>query len=204
MYYLRQKRLTINLLIMMVVWLVSSVDFYMINYLVNTFDEVYLCALAVSFSDFLAEALSAVIYPRLRARWSYFSYFSFSTVGGAIVLAYGLEHQDNWSFIVLIIIAKFGISSAINVVYIGHNDMFPPLFASAALGYCQMLARLFTSFSTLFAQLEEPVPMWIFTASAAVAAVLSLGLKPPEAQEEDKEGEKDSRRNSVLSDRSNK
>ena len=136
MFYLRQKRILANLLIMTVIWLTSSLDFYMINFLVNTFEEVYLCALASSIADFLAESLSAVIYPRLKARMSYFSYFTSSTIGGIIILAYGLHHQDNWSFIVLILLAKFGISSAINVVYIGHNDMFPPLFASAALGYC--------------------------------------------------------------------
>ena len=58
--------------------------------------------------------------------------------------------------------------------------MFPPLFASAALGYCNLLARLFTSMSALLASLEEPAPMWIFTITAAVAAILSLGLKPAE------------------------
>lgn len=38
MFYLRQKRLLTNMLIMMVVWLTSSLDYYMITFLVNTFD----------------------------------------------------------------------------------------------------------------------------------------------------------------------
>mmetsp|Transcript_1346 Transcript_1346/g.1834 ORF Transcript_1346/g.1834 Transcript_1346/m.1834 type:complete len:152 (-) Transcript_1346:259-714(-) len=151
MFYLRQRRIKINLLIMTVIWLTGSLDFYMINFLVNTFEKVYVCALASSVSDFAAEALSALIYKWLGARWTYFSYFLSSLIGGSIILAYGLNHQDDWSFVALILVSKFGITSAINVVYIGHNDMFPPLFASAALGYIQLMARLFTSLSVLIA-----------------------------------------------------
>jgi len=48
--------------------------------------------------------------------------------------------------------------------------------------------------------------MWIFTSTAALAAVLSLGLKPAEAQEEDKEEDEEDEQKfrsvSVLSDRS--
>ena len=124
-----------NLFIMTFIWLTASLDFYMINFLVNTFEQVYICALASSLSDFVAEALSAVIYTKLGAKWTYSSYFISSCVGGIVILAVGLSHQDSWSFIVLILLSKFGITSAINVVYMGHNDMFEPLFASAALGY---------------------------------------------------------------------
>ena len=54
MTYLRQRRVLINLLIMMVLWLSFSVNFWLINFLVNNFDNVYPSALASTLSDFLA------------------------------------------------------------------------------------------------------------------------------------------------------
>jgi hypothetical protein len=77
------------------------------------------------------------------------------------------------------LLVKLGISAAINIVYVAHCDIFPPLFAAAALGYCNVLARIFTSMSTLMASLEEPTPMWIFTVTAGLAALLSMFLDPP-------------------------
>ncbi len=164
---------------MCIVWLTSSLDFYLITFLVNTFDQVYLTALASSLADFVAYALSGFLYPILRARVSFTSFFSLSFIGGIVILAYGLQHQDDWTFVLLILIVKLGISAAINIVYVAHCDIFPPLFAAAALGYCNVLARIFTSMSTLMASLEEPVPMWIFTVTAGLAAILSIFLSPP-------------------------
>jgi len=92
MFYLRQKKMLSNLLIMMFIWLTSSLDYYMIGFLVNTFEDIYLSAMASGISDFLAYGLSAIIYPRLKARMSFFIYFSSSVLGGAIILGYGLKH----------------------------------------------------------------------------------------------------------------
>ena len=58
-----------------------------------------------------------------------------------------------------------------------HCNIFPTLFASTALGYCNVLARIFSAVSPVLAQMEEPTPMWVFTVTAAVASVLSLVLQ---------------------------
>lgn len=130
----------------------------------------------------MAYAASGFLYPILKARVSFISFFGLSVAGGIVILAYGLQHQDSWTFVLLILIVKLGISAAINIVYVAHCDIFPPLFAASALGYCNVLARLFTSMSVLMANLDEPTPMWIFTATAGLACILSFGLRPPKAE----------------------
>ena len=65
MYYLKDRKIAINMAIMMIVWLTASLDFYLITYLVNTFEQVYLAALASSLADFVANAFSGFLYPRL-------------------------------------------------------------------------------------------------------------------------------------------
>ena len=90
MFYLRQPRIQLNLGIMMIVWLTSSLDFYLITFLVNTFDQVYLSALASSLADFVAYAMSGFLYPILKARISFTSFFGASLVVGIVILCYGL------------------------------------------------------------------------------------------------------------------
>ena len=74
------------------------------------------------------------------------------------------------------LLAKFGIASAFNIVYVAHRHVFPTLFASTALGYCQFFARILTAGSPVLAQIQEPLPMWIFTFLAGLAGLLSLCL----------------------------
>lgn len=111
------------------------------------------------------------------ARITYSSGYLQSCIGGIIILAYGLNHQDSWSFTFLILFAKFGISANGVVVYVAHPDTFPPLFAATAFGLCNVCARTFSTLSPVIAQMKEPLPMWLFVILSGIAAVLSLGLK---------------------------
>ena len=75
---------------MMTLWLSFSVNYWLIAYLVNTFEEVYASALASSLSDFLSMAFGAYIYHLIGARISFCGFYLMSCVGGIIILAYGL------------------------------------------------------------------------------------------------------------------
>lgn len=77
---------------MMVVWLASSFDYYLILFLVNSFEWVYICALVSSLSEFIAYALSGLIYARFGASFSLAGSFAMAVIGGIIILAYGLDH----------------------------------------------------------------------------------------------------------------
>jgi len=79
-----------NLIIMCCLWLSFSVNYWLINFLVNTFDQVYTSALASSLSDFLATGLGAIIYAKIGARLSFSGFFIMSCIGGIIIIAYGL------------------------------------------------------------------------------------------------------------------
>ena len=138
-------------MIMMVIWLTSSFDYYLIIYLVNTFKRVYVCAVASSISEIMAYALSGYFYTKFGARKTFATSFAISTVGGLLILAYGLKHEEDWTFVLLVLVSKFGIASAMNINFVAHQSIFPPLFASAALGYCGVLSRLFSSLSPLMA-----------------------------------------------------
>ena len=77
---------------MMVVWLASSFDYYLILFLVNSFEWVYICAFVSSISEFIAYALSGMIYTRMGVSFSLAGSFGIAVIGGIIILAYGLDH----------------------------------------------------------------------------------------------------------------
>ena len=68
-----------------------------------------------------------------------------------MVIVYGLAHQDSYLFPIFILIAKLGIASAFNILYVSHADIFPVLFAATALGFCNFVTRIFTGLSPILA-----------------------------------------------------
>lgn len=150
-YFLKQKTILINLIVMIVIWTVSSFDYYFIGFLVVTFEQVYLSALLSSIADLLAYGFSGSIYQLLGIKLSFIICFGLSSVGGLVILLWGLDHESSMFFLVLVLISKMGISCVFNIVYIAHTTVFPTLFASTSIGFCNFLAKLFTASSSIFA-----------------------------------------------------
>ena len=61
-YFLRQKVILANLLIMMFVWLTTSFDYYLVMFMINKFEQVYVSAIASSVSGILAYIFAGYIY----------------------------------------------------------------------------------------------------------------------------------------------
>ena len=177
MHFIRQRTIFLNMVIMALIWLTSGFDYFLIMFLVNTFSRVYVTAVASSVSELIAYPVSGVIYSYFGAKKTLAASFSLSFVGGILILLFGLRNEDSWIFVVLVIFAKFGIACTQSIVYVAHPDIFPPLFAASALGYCSFLAHLFSSLSSLISTMEEPEPIIIFTCTTGFAALLSLCLR---------------------------
>ena len=77
--------------------------------------------------------------------------------------------------------AKFGVALSFGLNYISNSYLFPTLFAATAIGFCNTFARLFSALSPIFAQLDEPLPMLLFTASAAITLGSVLALQVPKS-----------------------
>ena len=92
MYFLRQKKIAYNMFIMMFIWVISMINYYLILYLVNTFERVYIGAIASSFSEMCAYLISGYIYDYLGAKKTYIGSFGLAFVGSVLICAYGLKH----------------------------------------------------------------------------------------------------------------
>ena len=99
-----------------------------------------------------------------------------SVSGALMLLGYGLSHQESILFPMFILIAKFGISSAFNILYVSHSTVFPVLFSATALGMCNFVTRIFTAISPILAQIEEPLPVLIFLVLSMLGCSVVWGI----------------------------
>ena len=77
---------------MSVIWLASSFGYYLVLSLINTFDAIYVTGITSSVSEMIAYAVSGLFYERIGIKLSYILSFAISTIGGVLILAWGLEH----------------------------------------------------------------------------------------------------------------
>ena len=77
---------------MSMVWLSTSFGYYLILTLINTFDDVYISALTSSFSEMVAYVVSGLFYEKIGVKLSLILSFLVSTLGGILILSWGLQH----------------------------------------------------------------------------------------------------------------
>ena len=94
----------------------------------NTFDQIFLSAIAAQVSELSATVFSGIVFEKFGVRPALSVSFALSAVGGIVMYNYGLWHQKDWIFPFLVLTMKFGIESTFNIVYICHKDCFPTLF----------------------------------------------------------------------------
>ena len=139
---------------MIPVWLIITFNYYLIQFLINTFDEVYKTGLMSSGAEITGMVGGGLFLQILGIKKSLALSFGFSLLGAILVMSYGLTHQESVLFPVFILFMKFGVSAAFNIIYIAHPMIFPVLFAATALGLCNFTSRIFTGISPILAQME--------------------------------------------------
>jgi hypothetical protein len=73
-------------------------------------------------------------------------------------------------------IARFGITGSYALAYFVTADYFPTKYCSLVFGFCNLLARIVTIFSSMIAEMDEPYPMIIFTVFCAASCFASMFL----------------------------
>ena len=140
----------------------------------NTFKEVYLTGIGSGIADIFANTIAAVLFAKFGIKPTIFGLMVSSTIGGIVVLTFALDHQNSWTFPVLVMLTKFGVSGVFAVLYVSHAELWPVLFSATALGLCNTIAKVFAATSPLLAEMREPYPMIIFTTFTALTCLVSL------------------------------
>jgi len=133
------------------IWLSTSFNFYLIQFLINTFEQVYLSAIGSATSEILAYVFAGALYQLVGLKSSLFISFGIAFSGGCALLTNGLNHPESLLFPIQVLVAKFGIACSFNILYVSHSSIFPVAFAASALGFCNFFARIFSATSPVLA-----------------------------------------------------
>ena len=92
---------------MTVIWLVTVFNFYLITFLVNTFQssDPFRAAFGSTIGGIAGQIVAGIVFATANLRWGYVSYFGISSIGGFFILVWGLGHEETWLFPVLVLIA---------------------------------------------------------------------------------------------------
>ncbi len=101
--------------------------------------------------------------------------FATSLLGGMAILFFGMSNPDLMPFFVGI--ARMGVSSGFNLLYIVNTEIFPTLFAATAMGICNFLARIVTIMSPQVAEWPGDIPMMTYSLFCLGGIALTLFLK---------------------------
>ena len=184
MFYLKQTTILTNLIIMSTVWLSTSFCGFLMNMLSNTFKDEYVTGIVNGLSEIVANTIASIIYEKLGVKPSIIITYTIATLGGVLILIWGLKDQGSAYFLVFFFMVKFGVCANFTIIYAANNLLFPTLFAATAMGICNFLARLFSSLSFFAENIEQPIPMIIFTVCCAATIVVAFFLR---TKKQDKE-----------------
>jgi hypothetical protein len=183
-FYLKQRPIAINIIVMMLCWMASSFCFYMINFQLQYLPgNIYANSYSSASADIIATTTSGFIFKWIGVKKSLIYAFSVATVGLALICFWGYaatnDHGQTWTLPILVLVSKIGISSAFNAVYLGNSVLFPTLFTATSMGICNIFARTASIFAPLVSTIPGVFPMYIALFLSAVTLVSVFFLQRP-------------------------
>ena len=155
----------------------TTFNFYMIQFLLYKFKDEYAASMMSAVSNIVGFVFAGLLFNRLGTKAMFVLANGLATVGGIIILIYGLNHEEGWIFPMLVFISKLGVACSLNTIFIAHNTIFPVLFSATSFGIVNVLSRIACALSPLFSLFKEPVPMLAFTFSSGITCILSFCLQ---------------------------
>ena len=163
-----------NFITLMIILSLESYSTYSLSYLMksiegNMFDN----TMASQLSEVVADLASGVLFFCVGARKGFILSFFVSILGFVFLLqAILCGFPDKIPF--FISLAKFGISSAFNITYIGSVKLIPTLFAASVFGFSNVVARTVTIFAPVVAEIEGTFPICINIMFMVIAFITSF------------------------------
>ena len=116
---IKVRRHLVNLIIMVVVWIASSFDYYLLNFqMKNIKGNIFLNTFASAISELPAIIISGFMYKKLGIKITLFSWFTLSFLGGLCLLILGNSNED--LIPIFILLSKAGVTATFNMCYLAN------------------------------------------------------------------------------------
>jgi hypothetical protein len=166
----------LNLILMIILWSISSFDYYLISFFMKYIPgNIYINASFSTIAEIVANMTSSVVYKFFGPKTAFVLCFTISAVGG-ILIAFIPSTVNPYLEAFFVLVAKFGISFAFTMVYLITPGLFPTELRGTVYGICNVAARFLTILSPILAEFAEPTPMLCYTFTSVAGLVASLML----------------------------
>ena len=155
-------------------------NYVLLAYLTAMFEQIYVTGLVSAASEITGFPFSGMIYEKFGLRKTYMISLGIASLGGALIIFYGLDHQGSITFPIFFVLCKFVLSSAYSIIVVSNSALFEVEKAATAFSIPTFMAGLSMAASPLIATLEQPIPMYIFCLSSILCGVCSVFLRIPE------------------------
>jgi MFS family permease len=173
------RRHTINLAILIYMWIASSFNSYLVSYEMKYIPgDIFQNSLISSLSELPFVMLGGFIYHRFGIRIVLTGAFLIALIGSLLIIFIASESTKDFVPYMLTF-ARDGVKTTFDICYLANSLLFPAIFAGTAFGICNVGAKTATILSPLVAEVKDPIPMIVFASLATVAIVLTQFIRPP-------------------------
>ena len=160
MYFLRQRVILNNQIVLTIVWSVTTFTFYINNtfvkYMPGNFEENFL---RVVTGDMIVTLVCSQIYQFVHSpKILIFAASAISATAMTCIVIFVDYKNPDWKVLVFAGLARAGIVSNFITLFISHLAFFPTLFAATSLGISYFIARSIVIMAPPFAEVASPLP----------------------------------------------
>jgi MFS family permease len=160
-------------MLMIVLWSVSSLDYYLITFFMKYVPgDLYVNTSVSAISEIIAYIFSGFVYKAFGGKKAFIISYGIAAVGGFLIAS--MPNSSGYLIAFYVLLAKFGISFAFNLVYLVTPTLFPTVLTTTAFGICGIFARFATILSPILAELKEPTPMLCYSFASIAALICSI------------------------------
>ena len=102
-----------NLIIFICAWIVTTFNNFLLQFLINTYELVYISALGLSFAEVIAFLFGSVLFIVFGLKGALYICYGLAGLGGLSLMLYGIHDQSSPLFPGLIVVTKLGIGCSI-------------------------------------------------------------------------------------------
>lgn len=159
---------------MSILWGATAMNYYLLAYYIKYIPgDVYVNTGVKTVSEIISFFVSGYLCNHVGQQQIFIFSFLVAALGGMLIV---MVPTNGILIAVFVFVAKFGISFAYNLVYIITPTLFPTENAATAFGICETSAMLSCILSPIVAELNEPLPMIIYSITSIGAMLVSLFL----------------------------
>lgn len=163
---------------MVYMWMMASTLYYFMSYYViylpgNTWTNNY----ASGGAELVGTLFGGLMIKYASIKMGFIVSNVIALVGGLMIMFLGPINEDLMA--INVAVAKFGVSSTYTLVYAHTVFLFPTLFAATAYGTSQLACNLSTIAAPYLAEMNEPIPMLVYTIMAGIAIAMSFIIQQP-------------------------